>query len=91
MPNQVEDKKKILLRVKRIIGQAQAIENALESNVECGAILQQICSVRGAINGLMNEMLEVHLKDTLVSGETTEQQRREELTEIAKILKSYLK
>lgn len=91
MPNQVEDKKKILLRVKRIIGQAQAIENALESNVECGAILQQICSVRGAINGLMNEMLEIHLKDTLVSGETTEQQRREELTEIAKILKSYLK
>jgi len=48
------------------------------------------CSVRGAINGLMNEMLEVHLKDTLVSGETTEQQRKEELAEIAKILKSYL-
>ncbi|WP_089606511.1 metal/formaldehyde-sensitive transcriptional repressor [Acinetobacter piscicola] len=91
MPNQVEDKKKILLRVKRIIGQAQAIENALEDGVECGAILQQICSVRGAINGLMNEMLEVHLKDTLVSGETTEQQRSEELNEIAKILKSYLK
>ncbi|OUC57287.1 hypothetical protein MWQ_19254, partial [Acinetobacter seifertii] len=38
-----------------------------------------------------NEMLEVHLKDTLVSGETTEQQRKEELAEIAKILKSYLK
>ncbi|WP_111895499.1 metal/formaldehyde-sensitive transcriptional repressor [Acinetobacter sp. MB5] len=91
MPNQVEDKKKILLRVRRIIGQAQAIENALENNVECNAILQQICSVRGAINGLMNEMLEIHLKDTLVSGETTETERSEELTHIAKILKSYLK
>ncbi|HDL2225024.1 TPA: metal/formaldehyde-sensitive transcriptional repressor, partial [Acinetobacter baumannii] len=56
MPNQVEDKKKILLRVRRIKGQTQAIEKALEDNVECGAILQQICSVRGAINGLMNEM-----------------------------------
>lgn len=91
MPNQVEDKKKILTRVRRIKGQAEAIEKALESNVECNAILQQICSIRGAINGLMNEMLEVHLKDTLVSGETTEQQRSEELAEIAKILKSYLK
>jgi len=91
MPNQVEDKKKILTRVRRIKGQAEAIEKALESNVECNAILQQICSIRGAINGLMNEMLEVHLKDTLVSGETTEQQRNEELAEIAKILKSYLK
>ncbi len=91
MPNQVEDKKKILTRVRRIKGQAEAIEKALESNVECNAILQQICSIRGAINGLMNEMIEVHLKDTLVSGETTEQQRNEELAEIAKILKSYLK
>ncbi|HEM7142641.1 TPA: metal/formaldehyde-sensitive transcriptional repressor, partial [Acinetobacter nosocomialis] len=84
-------KKKILTRVRRIKGQAEAIEKALESNVECNAILQQICSIRGAINGLMNEMIEVHLKDTLVSGETTEQQRSEELAEIAKILKSYLK
>ena len=50
-----------------------------------------LMAVGGAINGLMNEMLEVHLKDTLVSGETTEQQRKEELAEIAKILKSYLK
>ncbi|WP_139851805.1 metal/formaldehyde-sensitive transcriptional repressor [Acinetobacter pullicarnis] len=91
MPNEIEDKKKILTRVRRIKGQAEAIEKALESNVECHAILQQICSVRGAINGLMNEMLEVHLKDTLVSGETTEQQRSKELAEIAKILKSYLK
>ena len=91
MPNQVEDKKKILTRVRRIKGQAEAIEKALESNVECNAILQQICSIRGASNGLMNEMIEVHLKDTLVSGETTEQQRSEELAEIAKILKSYLK
>ena len=91
MPNEIEDKKKILTRVRRIKGQAEAIEKALESNVECHAILQQICSVRGAINGLMKEMLEVHLKDTLVSGETTEQQRSKELAEIAKILKSYLK
>ena len=30
MPNQVEDKKKILLRVRKIKGQTQAIEKALE-------------------------------------------------------------
>lgn len=91
MPKLIEDKKKILTRVRRIKGQVQGIENALEEGVDCGSILQQICSIRGAINGLMNEMLEVHLKDTLVSGETTENQRQEELFEIAKILKSYLK
>ena len=41
MPNQVEDKKKILLRIRKIKGQMQAIEKALEDNVECDAILQQ--------------------------------------------------
>lgn len=91
MPNQIEDKKKILTRVRRIKGQVQAVENALEDGDECSLILQQICSVRGAINGLMNELLEVHLKDTLVAGNTSENERQQQLNEIAKILKSYLK
>lgn len=72
MPKQLEDKQKILARVRRIKGQFQSIDNALEANLSCSAILQQICAVRGAINGLMNELLEVHLKDTLVSGEDPE-------------------
>ncbi|WP_288432696.1 metal/formaldehyde-sensitive transcriptional repressor [uncultured Acinetobacter sp.] len=91
MPKQIEDKKKIILRVKKIQGQVQAIERALEGDTACGDILQQICATRGAMNGLMNEMLEVHLKDTLVAGDTTEQERSNELVEISKILKSYLK
>lgn len=91
MPKQLDDKKKILARVRRIKGQVQSIDNALEANQSCSAILQQICAVRGAINGLMNELLEVHIKDTLVSGETTESQRQAELVDISKILKTYLK
>ncbi len=67
----------------------QAIERALEGDTACADILQQICATRGAMNGLMNEMLEVHLKDTF--GDTTEQERSNELVEISKILKSYLK
>lgn len=91
MPKQIEDKKKITLRVKKIQGQVQAIERALNDDTSCASILQQICAVRGAINGLMNQVLEVHLKDTLVDGDSTELQRNEELIEISKILKSYLK
>ena len=91
LPKQIEDKKKIILRLRKIQGQVQAIERALENDTSCNAILQQICATRGAMNGLMNEVLEIHFKDTLVEGETTEQQRYEELAEITKILKSYLK
>lgn len=91
MPKKMEDKTKILTRVRKVQGQVQAIERALEGDTPCTAILQQICAIRGALNGLMTELLEIHLKDSLVSGESTELQRSEELLEISKILKSYLK
>ncbi|MDI5829412.1 metal-sensing transcriptional repressor, partial [Salmonella enterica subsp. enterica serovar Kentucky] len=51
-------------------GSSKQIANmrALESGEPCLAILQQIAAVRGASNGLMSEMVEIHLKDELVSG-----------------------
>lgn len=67
MPHSPEDKKRILTRVRRIRGQVEALERALESGEPCLAILQQIAAVRGASNGLMSEMVEIHLKDELVS------------------------
>ncbi|MCF8999659.1 metal/formaldehyde-sensitive transcriptional repressor [Acinetobacter nectaris] len=91
MPKQIEDQKKILLRVRKISGQVQAIERALIEQKNCDAILQQICAARGAMNGLIHELLEVHLKDTLVVNQSSEQERSEELQNISKILKSYLK
>jgi DNA-binding FrmR family transcriptional regulator len=68
MPHSPEDKKRILTRVRRIRGQVDALERALESGDPCLAILQQIAAVRGAANGLMGEMVEIHLKDELVRG-----------------------
>ena len=74
MPHSPEDKKRILTRVRRIRGQVDALERALENGDPCIAILQQIAAVRGAANGLMGEMVEIHLKDELVSGDTTPDQ-----------------
>lgn len=67
MPHSPEDKKRILTRVRRIRGQVDALERALESGDPCLAILQQIAA-SGAANGLMGEMVEIHLKDELVTG-----------------------
>ena len=68
MPHSPEDKKRALSRVRRIRGQVEALERALESGEPCMTILQQIASIRGAANGLMGEMVEIHLQDELVSG-----------------------
>ena len=80
MPHSPEDKKRALTRVRRIKGQVEALERALESGDSCLTILQQIASIRGAANGLMGEMVEMHLKDELVSGDTTPDQRAVRMT-----------
>jgi DNA-binding FrmR family transcriptional regulator len=91
MPHSPEDKKRALTRVRRIRGQVDALERALESGDPCLTILQQIAAVRGAANGLMGEMIEMHLKDELVTGETTADQRTVRMAEVGHLLRSYLK
>lgn len=91
MPHSEKDKKRILTRVRRIRGQTEALERALEKGDSCIEILQQIAAVRGAANGLMGEMMAIHLKDELVTGETTEQQRALRMAEIDNLIRSYLK
>ncbi|ABR80610.1 MULTISPECIES: metal/formaldehyde-sensitive transcriptional repressor [Gammaproteobacteria] len=91
MPHSPEDKKRVLTRVRRIRGQVEALERALEAGEPCIAILQQIAAVRGAANGLMGEMVEIHLNDELVNGETTREQRAQRMDEIGHLLRAYLK
>lgn len=64
MPHSPAEKKKALTRLRRIRGQADALERALEAGSDCGAVLQQLAAIRGAVNGLMAEVLESHLRET---------------------------
>lgn len=63
MPYTSAEKKKALTRLRRIRGQTDALERALEAGTECGAVLQQLAAIRGAVNGLMAEVLESHLRE----------------------------
>ncbi|MBA4344011.1 MAG: regulator [Methylibium sp.] len=65
MPHSPEEKKKALARVRRIRGQAEALERALEAGADCAPVLQQLAAIRGAINGLMSEVLESHIRESL--------------------------
>ena len=53
MPHSPDDKKRALTRLRRIKGQAEALERAIEAGVECRLLLQQIAALRGAAGGLM--------------------------------------
>jgi DNA-binding FrmR family transcriptional regulator len=58
----IREKTKLLNRVRRIRGQVEAIERALEAEIGCANVMQQITSCRGAINGLLAEVIEDHIR-----------------------------
>ncbi|QXB30268.1 metal/formaldehyde-sensitive transcriptional repressor [Aeromonas sp. FDAARGOS 1405] len=91
MSHTIHGKKKLLARVRRIKGQAGALEHALEQESDCAAILQQIAAIRGAVNGLMLEVLEGHMREHLGAEEGTPAERLEDLDQVVRVLRSYLK
>lgn len=90
MPHTIRDQKQLLARIRRINGQGNALEKALQEGVDCTAILQQIAAMRGAVNGLMIEVFEGHLRDHL-AGESSAKKRQQDLEEIIQVVRSYLK
>ncbi|SBW15147.1 hypothetical protein BR10RB9215_C11995 [Brucella sp. 10RB9215] len=94
MPHSPEDKKRALTRLRRIKGQAEALERAVEAGTECAALLQQIAALRGAANGLMAEVLESHFRETFGQARETMAQKDDphtQIDEIMRILRTYLK
>ncbi|ALS59753.1 MULTISPECIES: metal/formaldehyde-sensitive transcriptional repressor [Pandoraea] len=86
----IRDKNKLLARVRRIQGQAQALERQLDQEGDCVEILQQIAAIRGAVNGLMAAVIEGHLVDHLVN-EPDQAQRETEMAPMLHVIKTYLK
>ena len=91
MPRTIKSKKQLLTRVRRIKGQAGALEKVLEQETECAAVLQQIAAIRGAVNGLMAEVLQGHLREHLGAGDISSQKRSDDVEQVMAVLRSYLK
>ncbi len=91
MGHTITDKKPLLARVRRIKGQADALERALTADTDCSAVLQQIAAIRGAVNGLMAEVLEGHIREHLGAKEISEDERRNDIETVASAVRSYLK
>lgn len=91
MAHVVERRKPLLARVRRIKGQVEALESVLDQDAECMAVLQQIAAIRGAVNGLMMEVMEGHLREHLGREGVSPQERAEEVEQIARVLRSYMK
>lgn len=84
------DQKKLLSRVRRIQGQLSALEAALQEGGGCSGVLVQIAAVRGAVHGLMTEVLSTHLQEH-VGAERDEKKRTRELASVTELIRTYLK
>jgi FrmR/RcnR family transcriptional regulator, repressor of frmRAB operon len=90
MSHTTKDKKKLLSRIRRIKGQTEAIERALDGDGECEEILQLVASCRGALNGLMAELIEGHVRFHVLTPEVkTLPSQLEAADELIAVVKRY--
>ncbi len=92
MSHTVREKAKLLGRVRRIRGQVEALERALEAEKGCAEVLHQIAAVRGAMNGLMAQVVEDHIRTHVASPEiVSEIERSRGADELIDVIRAYIK
>jgi DNA-binding FrmR family transcriptional regulator len=92
MSHTTKAKAKLLGRIRRLKGQMEAVERALEAEVPCGDILNLVASVRGAVNGLMGELIEDHIRIHVVDPDKDEDSDRAQgAAELIDVVRKYLK
>lgn len=90
MSHTIRDKARLIARVRRIRGQVTALESALDEEQACTDVLHQLVSIRGAVHGLMAQVLEGQLREHVAApGNAAERGRGAD--ELLAVLRSYLK
>jgi len=92
MAHTIRDKQQLINRVRRIRGQLDAVEKALNDEQECFAILQTLAACRGAINGLFSEVIEGHIRFHVVNpDEKPASPQAKAAQQLIEVIRSYVK
>ena len=79
----------LVARVRRIFGQLAAVERALSEGPDCASVLQQIAAIRGAVNGLMDEVIEAHLLEHVAAPDLSNAARSKGAAEVLTAIRRY--
>jgi DNA-binding FrmR family transcriptional regulator len=82
-------KDQLLARVRRIAGQVAAIEKAIAEEAGCSIILHQAAGVRGAVMGLMDELIEDHVREHVARPGLSDRARAEGAEELIAVVRRY--
>jgi DNA-binding FrmR family transcriptional regulator len=92
MAHPITEKQKLLNRVRRLRGQIEALERALDAEMGCAQIMQQLTAARGAINSLMAEVVEDHIRMHMIDPARKPTEREAEAAEeLVDVMHSYIK
>ncbi len=92
MSHTIKHKSRLLARVKRIKGQLDAIERALEAEFDCTDVLMLVASVRGAVGGLTTELLEDHIRHHVVDPDREKDPKKAKgAADLIDVVRTYLK
>ena len=94
MPHSPEQRKRVVTRLRRIKGQAEALERAVDAGIECADLLQQLAALRGATHGLMADALDIHMRETFgapAARAAATPDPDAELDQMARMLRSFLR
>lgn len=86
-----QDRDRLLARARRIAGQVAAIERALLADAPCAETLHLAAAVRGAVGGLMDELVEEHLREHVAADALTAEQRAAGADELALVLRRHFR
>ena len=89
----VRDKEKLLHRIKRIRGQLEGVQRALEAeDHDCFSILRNVSACRGALNGLMAEIIEGHVFSHVIDPKRKQtEEQHEAAEELMEVIRTYLR
>ncbi len=91
MAHLIDDKADLLKRVRRIAGQVQAIERNLEGDADCAKTLHLVAATRGAINGLLDQIIEAHAREHVAHPDLSDENRAQGLEELLEAIRRYSK
>lgn len=88
----VEEKQKLLNRVRRLRGQVDALERAIDSDDTCEEVMRLLAAARGAINGVMAEVVEDHIVMHMLKPDgTPTRAQQKSLEELLDVLRTYIR
>lgn len=86
------DRDKLLMRIKRIRGQVDGIQRALDEGGECFTVLQTVAACRGALTGLMMEIIDGHVRDHILDpAEEPTANQKQAAEELMEVLRAFVK